>query len=180
MKILVAGIGNIFMGDDAFGVEVVRRLSSEPVPQGVRIEDFGIRSYDLAFAIMDGYDVTVLVDAAPRGEEAGTVSLIEVDPGRIESAEGPILDPHAMNPVVTLQMVKSLGGVPGRLYVVACEPSVIEAEDIALSEPVRAAVPEAVAMVQRLIRDVLAGNEPTKLAPCAARGGDLDVSLKDQ
>jgi hypothetical protein len=87
LRILVAGIGNIFLGDDGFGVEVIQRLSSHPFPKSVQVCDFGIRSYDLAFALLDGYDVTILVDAAPRGAAPGTLYVIEPDIGEAEITE---------------------------------------------------------------------------------------------
>ena len=86
-RILIAGIGNIFLGDDAFGVEVVRRLSTRKLPQNVRVTDFGIRGYDLAYALLDGYDTTILVDACPRGEPAGTLYVIEPDVTDLGSSE---------------------------------------------------------------------------------------------
>ncbi len=85
-RILVAGIGNIFLGDDAFGVEVARRLSGRELPRGVRVTDFGIRGYDLAYALLDGYETTILIDACPRGEPAGTLYVIEPD---LENLGGP-------------------------------------------------------------------------------------------
>lgn len=84
--ILVAGVGNIFNGDDAFGVEVVRRLAQRKLPDGVRAIDFGIRGIDLTYALLDGYGALVLVDTAQRGELPGTISIVEPDlaepPGR--------------------------------------------------------------------------------------------------
>src|SRR3954447_24299848 len=109
-RILVAGIGNIFLGDDAFGVEVARRLLQGPLPEGVRVVDFGIRSYDLAYAIMDSYEAVILVDATPRGQPPGTVYLLEPDPGEIGSPETEVVNAHSLNPVQVLRMVQSLGG----------------------------------------------------------------------
>ncbi len=87
-RILIAGIGNIFLGDDAFGSEVARRLAAQPIPDGVRVVDFGIRGFDLAYALIDGYDATILVDATPRGGSPGTLYLIEPDPGEARDAGG--------------------------------------------------------------------------------------------
>ncbi|MDB6066427.1 MAG: hydrogenase maturation protease [Pedosphaera sp.] len=155
--ILVAGIGNIFMGDDAFGVETVRELMRLPIPAQVQVVDFGIRSYDLAYAMMDGYDFVILVDAISRGNEAGTVYLIEPELEELTRFRREEMDAHSLNPVGVLQMVKALGGKPGRLYLVGCEPAVLEAEDgnMALSEKVRAAVPKAVEMIQSLCNELL-------------------------
>src|SRR3954468_10332124 len=112
VSILVAGIGNIFMGDDAFGCEVARRLMERTLPEGVRVVDFGIRGFDLAYAIMDGPDVTVFVDATPRGEAPGTLSTIEPDLCELNDAGagGIMADTHGMNPLKVLGMVKAMGG----------------------------------------------------------------------
>lgn len=133
MRILIAGIGNIFFGDDAFGCEVVRELLQRDWPEGVRVEDFGIRSYDLAYAIMDGYDIVILVDATPRGRSPGTISLIEPDLASLEADGGEVVNAHSMNPVRVLQMVRSLGGETQQLYLVGCEPAVLETEELGLS-----------------------------------------------
>jgi hydrogenase maturation protease len=161
VKILIAGIGNIFLGDDAFGVEVANLLMQQPQPEGVIVEDFGIRGYDLACAMMDGCDATILVDAVQRGGAPGTLYLIELDPGAVEQIEGESVNAHGMNPVIVLQMVKSLGGKPGRLYLVGCETGVLETEDgsIGLSGSVEAAIPQAIEMIQAFVSDLLDENE---------------------
>jgi hydrogenase maturation protease len=152
-RILIAGIGNIFFGDDAFGVEVIRELTKAPLPEGVHAVDFGIRSYDLAYAIMDGYAATILVDITARGEPPGTVYLIELDQVKIGDLEGTVPDGHSLDPVAVLRLTQSLGGQIEKLYLVACEPAVLETEDghIGLSKPLLAAVPEAIRMIQRLV-----------------------------
>ena len=155
-RILVAGIGNIFLGDDAFGVEVVRELISSGLPEAVQVVDFGTRGYDLAYAIMDGYAATILVDAAARGNPPGTLYLIEPDQAELSKLEAEVLDGHSLGPVQVLRLVQSLGGEIARLYLVGCEPAVLETEDgqIGLSEPVQAAVPDAVEMIRTLINDI--------------------------
>jgi hydrogenase maturation protease len=153
-RILIAGIGNIFFGDDAFGGEVIKELiKSPPLPEDVDAVDFGIRSYDLAYAIMDGYAATILVDITARGEPPGTVYLIELDQEKIGNLEATTRDGHNLDPVAVLRLTQSLGGQIERLYLVACEPAILETEDgrIGLSESVQAAVPEAVRMIRRLI-----------------------------
>jgi hydrogenase maturation protease len=152
-RILIAGIGNIFFGDDAFGGEVIKELIKSPLPEGVDAVDFGIRCYDLAYAIMDGYAVTILVDITTRGEPPGTVYLIELDQEKIGNLEATAPDGHSLDPVAVLRLTQSLGGQIERLYLVACEPAVLETEDgrIELSELVQAAVPEAVRMIRRLV-----------------------------
>jgi hydrogenase maturation protease len=152
-KLLVAGIGNIFLGDDAFGVEVVKRLAQRPLPEGVRVVDFGIRSYDLAYALMDDWDLAILVDALPRGGEAGTVYTVEPEfpqDGELAGA----FDAHTMNPVAVLQLVSALGGRLGHMLVVGCEPVTVEPDPegkIGLSPPVGAAVDEAIRVIEELI-----------------------------
>jgi hydrogenase maturation protease len=161
-RILVAGIGNIFFGDDAFGCEVASQLRRKPLPEGVRVIDFGIRSYDLAYAIMDGYDATILVDATPQGSAPGTIYLIEPDLKKLDELPDEAVNAHSMNPVRVLQLVRSLGGKPGWLRIVGCEPAVLETEAgaMGLSEKVQAAVAPAIEMIETLIRKILeeAGN----------------------
>jgi hydrogenase maturation protease len=161
-NVLVAGIGNIFFGDDAFGCEVARQLLERPIPAGVTIRDFGIRSYDLAYAIMDA-EVTILVDATPQGKTPGTIFLIEPDLNSL--AAGEIVNAHSMNPVRALQLVRAMGGRPGKLYLVGCEPAVLETEEgaMGLSEAVQAAVPKAVAMIESLVGDLLANRKELPL-----------------
>ncbi|MDB6123267.1 MAG: hydrogenase maturation protease [Pedosphaera sp.] len=152
-RILIAGIGNIFLGDDAFGVETARELLRQPLPEGVRVVDFGIRSYDLAYAMMEGNDATILVDATARGQEPGTVYLIEPDLNEMGRLEVGAVNAHSINPVGVLQMVRSLGGGLGRLYLVGCEPAVLETEngEMGLSAVVQAAVPRAIEMIRSLV-----------------------------
>jgi hydrogenase maturation protease len=154
--ILVAGIGNIFFGDDAFGSEVARALMRRPLPDRVKVDDFGIRGYDLAFALMDGCDA-ILIDAVSRGGAPGTLYLIEPDLAGLEESGEAIPDGHTMSPVSVLRMVESLGGRAGRLYLVGCEPSTLESEDgrMGLSESVEASVPRAIEMIEALLEDLL-------------------------
>jgi hydrogenase maturation protease len=161
MKLLVAGIGNIFFGDDAFGCEVARELMKRAQPGGVKVDDFGIRGYDLAYALMEECDA-ILIDAVSRGEKPGSLFLIEPDQASLGDESLP--DGHTMTPVSVLKLVQSLGGTTGRLYLVGCEPSVFELEDgeMGLSAPVQAAVPHAVAMIEALIDDLLQDRNPIR------------------
>jgi hydrogenase maturation protease len=166
IKILVAGIGNIFLGDDAFGSEVARRLMAETLPVEVRVTDFGIRSYDLAYAMMDGYDVTILVDITSQGRPPGTVYLIEPDLNSLDQLDEKVADAHSMNPVRVLQMLRTLGGSPGKLFLIGCEPAVLEVEDgqIGLSETVEASVPQAIELIKSLVIDLLDENHRIEAA----------------
>jgi hydrogenase maturation protease len=155
-RVLVAGVGNIFFSDDAFGVEVARRLAEEELPEGVEVGDYGIRGVHLAYQLLDGYDTAILVDATPRGGEPGTVYVIEPDleAGGDESlAAAGIADAHGMDPASVLAYLKSLGGEVGRVLVVGCEPA-DTGEGIGLSEPVAAAVDEAMRVVVELVAEV--------------------------
>lgn len=158
-RILIAGIGNIFLGDDAFGSEVARRLMERKQPDEVRVVDFGIRGFDLTYALLDGYEVTIFVDATPRGEAPGTLYTIEPDLGELDdlSAEGMMVETHGMHPLKVLGVVKSMGGEFKRIFLVGCEPAPLESEDghMGLSEPVRAAVDEAVKVVESLVTTIL-------------------------
>lgn len=155
-RVLVAGIGNVFMADDGFGVEVARRLGERELAPGVDVVDIGIRGMDLVYALGEGYDAAVFVDAVPRGEPAGTLYLIEPD---LEGV-APTLDVHGMDPVKVLALARELGPVPDRVLVVGCEPLVRmsgEEEDVVveLSPPVLAAIDRAVAMVESLLEDLI-------------------------
>ena len=157
-RILVAGVGNIFLGDDAFGVEVAQRLAERPQPEGVRVVDFGIRGFDLAYALMDGFDLAILVDAMPRGDLPGTLYVLEPDLEELETyPDQPcVLDTHGMDPLNVLRLVRIMGGQPGPLRVIGCEPAVLGTEGdpvMGLSEPVQAAVAEAVRLVESLITE---------------------------
>src|SRR5580658_8783965 len=120
-RILIGGIGNIFHGDDAFGVEVVRRLVNEKFPDTVRVVDFGIRGYDLAFALLEGYETAIMVDAVKRGAKAGTIYLIEIGPEHLNGTHGPV-DAHSMNPLRVLELARQVGGPIGRVLLLGCEP----------------------------------------------------------
>jgi hydrogenase maturation protease len=162
-RILIAGVGNIFLGDDAFGVEVVRRMSTRDLPKNVRVTDFGIRGYDLAYALLDGYDTTILVDACPRGDVAGTLYVIEPDlndlggPGEQQAP----VEAHSMNPLNVLRLAASMGPLK-RVLLVGCEPGTLGPEEgqMGLSEPVEAVLDEAVKLVESLIARIQNGDEP--------------------
>jgi len=160
MKILAAGIGNIFMGDDAFGVEVVARLMRMSWPEGVAIRDFGIRGLDLAYALMENFDAFLMIDAVPRGEEPGTLYIIDIDPDAVH-ADGAAFDPHSLDPLRVLQTVKSMGGSPKRVMLLGCEPRPLTEDELnegsmSMSEAVTASLDEAVSMAQSLITRLIA------------------------
>jgi hydrogenase maturation protease len=155
-RVLVAGIGNVFLGDDGWGVALAGRLAARALPRGVDIVDFGIRGMDLAYAMQDGYVAVVFLDATPRGEPPGTLYVIEPDLDEIEMT----IDAHGMDPVKVLALARTLGAerLP-RTLVVGCEPLTrMSAEDerivAELTEPVRASLAEAVVLVEDLLADL--------------------------
>jgi hydrogenase maturation protease len=146
-RVLVAGVGNLFLGDDGFGPEVARRLAGRSLPAGVRVVDYGIRGMHLAYDLLDGYDELVILDAAPRGGRPGDVVVLEVGEGDFGTGE---FDGHGMEPTAVLSSLGSLGGRLPRTYVIGCEPADID-EGIGLSPSVAAAVDPAVDAVLRLL-----------------------------
>ena len=191
---LIAGIGNIFLGDDGFGVEVASRLAGADLPAGVKVVDYGIRGMHLAYDLSSGYDAAILVDATARGGEPGTIYVIEPelgaaaqpaapapaggpqpgaqpdpDPAAAALTGSPLMDAHGMQPDVVFSMLDMLGGErPGRVLIVGCEPASID-YGMTLSDPVAAAVDEAVRVVLELVtaagdsdseRDVMTAGAP--------------------
>jgi hydrogenase maturation protease len=158
-KILVAGIGNIFLGDDGFGVEVVRRLMNRNLPARARVVDFGIRGLDLAYALQDGYETTILIDAFPHGQAPGTVSVVEPDMKDIDETPTSFVEPHGMHPMNVLRMARAMNGSLNRVLLVGCEPASLGGDEgfMGLSEPVEAAVDEAVNATEALVGRILNG-----------------------
>jgi len=157
-RILVAGVGNIFLGDDAFGVEVVRRMAQRPVPPEVRVIDFGVRGIDLAYALLEDYDGAILVDAVPRGGEPGTLYVLEPDLDNLgdRGAGPPVVEAHRLDPVNALRLARAFGGPAPALRIVGCEPGTLDpAEDgqPVLSGPVEAAVARALTLIETLIQE---------------------------
>jgi hydrogenase maturation protease len=192
-KMLVAGVGNIFFSDDAFGCEVVRRLAKEDLPEGVVVADFGIKGVHLAYELLEGYDTVVIVDAAPCGGKPGDLYLIE--PKLEEIAESPLVqaasegesalvDAHGLEPDAIFRMLKALGGNVGRALVVGCEPENIE-DGLGLSATVEAAVEPAVRRLVDIIHRVHDIQE-MELSVLAAKGpieaptGGRDARKEDQ
>jgi hydrogenase maturation protease len=156
-KILIAGIGNIFLGDDAFGVEVAKRLSSCEFPASVRVEDFGIRGFDLAYALQNGYETTILVDAYPHNKPPGTVSLVEPDLAQLNEPQQAVVETHGMNPLNVLRMAAAMNGGLKRVLLIGCEPQSFGGDEgyMGLTEPVEAAVDEAVKLVVSVVDRIL-------------------------
>jgi hydrogenase maturation protease len=140
------------MADDAFGVEVARRLAARVLPDDVRVVDFGIRGMDLVYALLDGYETTILVDATQRGGAPGSLYVIEPDLGELDSGRVEFQG-HGLDPMAVLAVAKRMGAEFGRMLVVGCEPATLEADDghIGLSEPVLAAAAEAVTLIESLV-----------------------------
>jgi hydrogenase maturation protease len=176
-RTLVAGIGNVFLSDDAFGVEVAHRLAGRPLPDGARAEDYGIRGIHLAYELLEGYDTLVLVDAVPLGQPPGTLAVIEpkndasaeADAGAGAGAEGsapgvnevpdptavPMVDAHTMGPDVVLATLARLGGSVGRIVIVGCQPAELR-EGMGLSPAVAAVVDDAADLCVEVLEAVAA------------------------
>jgi hydrogenase maturation protease len=158
-RVLIAGVGNVFLGDDGFGVEVARRLLERSWPAGVRVEDFGIRGIDFAYTLLDGWDAAILVDALRRGRSPGTLYVVEPDviaPDGHDPANLR-LDTHGMDPARVLAFVRAMGGRADRLRVVGCEPRTFGDGDepaVGLSREVMAAVPAAVTIIESLVGEL--------------------------
>jgi hydrogenase maturation protease len=156
--VLVAGIGNIFQSDDAFGVEVAGRLAERTLPQGARVEDFGIRGVHLAYELLEGYDGLVLIDAVPMDEIPGTLAVIEPNVDATTSLTdetAPVVDAHTMNPEVVLATLSRLGGSVDRVFIVGCQPASLQ-EGMGLTPAVAAAVEDAVEMCMQLVSEIVA------------------------
>jgi hydrogenase maturation protease len=155
-RVLVAGIGNVFLGDDGFGVEVAHRLDGVPLPDDVDVADYGIRGVHLAYELLDDrYATVVLVDALPVDGPPGTLAVLEVplddDGERADALAVPAVDGHGMSPVAVLDLVRALGGGSvQRVLVVGCRPAVLE-ERMGLSDVVQAAVDPAVRLVTEVV-----------------------------
>ena len=164
--ILIACIGNIFLADDGFGVEVASRLANQSFPSGVRVADFGIRGLDLAYALMEGYETTILVDAYPGEGEPGTLFVVEPDLKDLNSAgaQQGLIEHHAMNPINVLRMATNMGAQLKRVLLVGCVPATLGPEEgqMGLTEPVASAVDEAAKLIDSLVTRILAGEWPAK------------------
>ena len=166
-RILIAGIGNIFEGDDGFDCAVAQQLSRADLAAGVDVVDFGIRGIDLGYALMDGYDAVILVDAIDRGAAPGTVLVIEPELSQPSGDIcGPLMAAHELDPAQVLRVVASLGDKRPRLLLVGCQPETLGGEQghMGLSAPVTAAVELAarrvVALVDELNDDAVLAQQP--------------------
>jgi hydrogenase maturation protease len=177
-RTLIACLGNIFLGDDGFGVEVAQRLTGHVLPEGVRVTDYGIRGMHLAYDLAEGYDTTILVDAMQRGDEPGTVYVVEPDPAHRPAGPAALslFNAHGMQPDVVLDMAQALGIEAGRVLVVGCEPASLE-EGMGLSPAVAAAVDEAVRVIIRLVSPARPG-EPRAGPERSAAGPQEEITAR--
>ncbi|HEY4459546.1 MAG TPA: hydrogenase maturation protease [Pseudonocardiaceae bacterium] len=158
MRILIAGIGNMFLADDGFGVELAQHLATHDFPDGVTVADYGISGMHLAYDLMTGYDITILLDATARGDEPGTVTIVELDADHpLDGGQGTV-DAHGMQPDAVFELLILLGGKPGRMLLVGCEPAEIT-DRIGLSAPVTAALDGAARAVIDLVDHELSVRE---------------------
>jgi hydrogenase maturation protease len=163
-RVLVAGIGNAWMRDDAFGGEVAKRLLERELPAGAAVFDFGTGGLDLAYEVMRGYDALILVDVSRQGGEPGTLYVMEADEDDVEAGieDGQVINPHGMDPQTVLRFVKTVGAWPGKVVVVACEPAVVEEMGFGLSDEVAAAVDSAVDVVMTTVGELIAEAAPQR------------------
>ncbi|MEU6036772.1 hydrogenase maturation protease [Actinomadura sp. NPDC047616] len=163
-RVLVAGIGNVFLGDDGFGVEVVRRVDAAELPATVDVADYGIRGVHLAYELLDGrHDTLIMVDAVPLDGPPGTLAVLDVGDAAAD-ADGlgaPVVDGHGMDPLTVLRLLRHLGGAVDRALVVGCRPETVD-ERMGLSRPVADAVPEAVRLVTAVAREEAARAEAAR------------------
>jgi hydrogenase maturation protease len=162
-RVLVAGVGNIFCGDDAYGVEVANRLLRKSFPSEVDVKDFGIRGLDLAYALVDGYDFVIVIDAAARGHEPGSISIVEPEQA-IDVANRPqhlLGSAHGLDPGKVLSFAATLGATCRRIFFVVCEPFTLGDEDgqMGLSDVVAASVEPSVHLVESLVASLLSDGE---------------------
>ena len=161
-QILVAGIGNAWLRDDGFGGHVAKKLEEGELPEGVSVFDFGSGGLDLAYEVMRGYDALVLVDVSRQGGEPGTLYVMEPDEEEIEGgiADGEVINPHGMDPQTVLRFVKAVGGWPGKVVVVACEPLNVEEMGLGLSDEVAGSVDRAVKVVLEQVEELRCTSSP--------------------
>jgi hydrogenase maturation protease len=160
--ILVAGIGNAWLSDDGFGGEVAKRLEGRELPPDMAVFDFGTGGLDLAYEVMRGYEALVLVDVSKQGGEPGTLYVMEPSEDEVNAAieEGEQIDPHSMDPQTVLRLVKTMGGWPAKVVVVACEPDEVESMGIGLSDSVAASVDKAVEVVLEQVEELRCTSSP--------------------
>ena len=155
-QILVAGVGNAWLQDDAFGGECARRLEAAGTPPGVTVMDFGTGGLDLAYELMRGYDALVLLDASRQGGEPGTLYVLEPELSDYAPSieDGETINPHHMDPSTVLRFVAAVGGFSGKVVVIGCEPGEVDEVGLGLTPPVEAAVERALALVGETIAEL--------------------------
>lgn len=175
--VLVAGVGNVFHGDDGFGVEVAQRLLRQSLPEGIKVMDAGVSGVHLAFELLEGYDTLIMVDTGPVGAEAGSLAVLEPDLGDLAAVAreaGALRDSHSLDPVSVLSSAAAMGARTGRTLVVACRPADLS-DGIGLSAPVEAALDAAVDTVTRLAIDELHRHRDD---PASFRSGTLEIPVQ--
>ncbi|WCB95118.1 Hydrogenase 2 maturation protease [Baekduia alba] len=155
-QILVAGVGNAWLQDDAFGGECARRFEARGVPDGVTVMDFGTGGLDLAYEIMRGYDALVLLDASRQGGAPGTLYVLEPDMEELGKPieDGDVINPHGMDPQTMLRFVGAIGGFSGRVVVIGCEPGEVDDVGLGLTPAVEGAVDRALALVSETLDEL--------------------------
>ncbi len=155
-RVMIAGVGNIFLKDDGFGGAVIKKMLHKKFPEGVEVKDFGTGGLKLAYDLMKGYDGLILLDASKRGEKPGTLYVIEPDEKEInpDLENGDPIDPHGADPSTVLRFVKAIGSWPGKVLIVACEPENVDDFEIGLSDQVTASIDKAIDLVDEIINEI--------------------------
>ena len=176
-QILVAGVGNTWLQDDGFGCEVIKRLGTRELLEGVTVLDFATGGLEMAYEVMRGYDALVLVDVSQQGGEPGTLYVMEPDPDEIDAGieDGEVVNPHGMDPQTVLRFLKTVGGWPGKVVVIACEPAEVEDMGLHLTEKVGAAVDDAC----DLVMETVAGLHAEAAAPTGGPPAGGDPASRD-
>lgn len=160
-RVMIAGVGNMFMQDDGFGSAVIQKMLHKKFPEGVEIKDFGTGGLKLAYDLMQGYDALILLDASARGEQPGTLYRIEPDEKDFSTdlQQGGPIDPHGSDPVTVLRFVRSIGAWPGKVFIIACEPESIDDFAIGLSKAVTDSVDEAIKLTEEIVNEIYQANK---------------------
>lgn len=168
-SILIAGVGNIFLGDDAFGSVVVDRMANSNLPLQARIVDFGIRGFDLSFELLKNYDLVIFIDAISKGSGPGSISVLEITPANVPDTSAP--DAHGMVLAKSIELARTMGARFGKLCVIGCKPETVEPKqngEFALSASVAAAVEPAIQLVHLVVKEFLESKEEKNFLVCTS------------
>lgn len=156
MTTLIAGFGNVLLGDDGFGVHVIKRLAAMTLPSHVQTMDVGIGGMELVLRLKTGFDEVIVVDAVRRGETPGTLFVFAPNERELNRDSGKALNPHVAEPLAAMRMAKTLGVLPAAITVVGCEPENCS-PGIGLSAAVSAAIDPSLNVIRKLVEQTRDG-----------------------